>query len=63
MSERRSHRRRRVVVRSLAASDFGEWLPLGDGHNEFYGRKEPTALPPAVTRATRRDPGVALRCE
>jgi GNAT superfamily N-acetyltransferase len=39
-------------VRSVTASDYPAWLPLWDGYNAFYGRKEETALPLAVTRTT-----------
>jgi GNAT superfamily N-acetyltransferase len=41
-----------VVVRSMAESDFDAWLPLWDGYNAFYGRKDETALPVAITQAT-----------
>ena len=41
-----------VVVRSLAASDYDAWLPLWDGYNAFYGRKDETALPVAITQET-----------
>jgi GNAT superfamily N-acetyltransferase len=43
-----------VVVRSLAESDYDAWLPLWDGYNAFYDRKDETALPIAVTQETWR---------
>lgn len=33
-------------------TDYGQWLPLWDGYNAFYGRSGATALPLDVTRAT-----------
>jgi len=41
-----------VVVRPVAADDFGHWLPLWAAYNTFYGRSGATALPDAVTRTT-----------
>ncbi len=41
-----------IKVRDVARSDFGEWLPLWDGYNAFYGRIGPTALPKDVTAMT-----------
>jgi GNAT superfamily N-acetyltransferase len=41
-----------VLVREATAADFGQWLPLWEDYNEFYGRAGPTALPAAVTRTT-----------
>ncbi len=43
-----------VVVRSVAESDYDAWLPLWDGYNAFYGRKDETALPIAITQETWR---------
>jgi GNAT superfamily N-acetyltransferase len=40
------------VIRSVAPTDFSQWLPLWDGYNAFYGRSGPTALPREVTRQT-----------
>jgi len=40
------------VIRSVAAADFAQWLPLWDGYNAFYGRSGPTALPAEITRST-----------
>jgi GNAT superfamily N-acetyltransferase len=47
-------------VRSIAQTDFDAWLPLWEGYNAFYGRKDATALPITITQATWRrflDPG------
>jgi GNAT superfamily N-acetyltransferase len=49
-----------LLVRSMAETDYPAWLPLWDGYNAFYGRKDPTALPLTITQATWRrffDPG------
>jgi GNAT superfamily N-acetyltransferase len=40
------------LIRTVAPSDFEQWLPLWDGYNAFYGRSGPTALPLTVTRQT-----------
>jgi GNAT superfamily N-acetyltransferase len=40
------------IVRAVTAADFGQWLPLWDGYNAFYGRAGPTALPVETTRMT-----------
>jgi GNAT superfamily N-acetyltransferase len=32
--------------------DFNEWKSLWDGYNAFYGRKDATALPDAITKST-----------
>ncbi len=42
----------RVLIRAVCKSDFAKWKPLWDGYNAFYGRKEQTALPEAITRMT-----------
>jgi GNAT superfamily N-acetyltransferase len=42
------------IVRPVVAEDHGQWLPLWDGYNAFYGRSGPTALAPEVTRETWR---------
>jgi len=39
-------------VGPVARTDFDQWKPLWDGYNAFYGRKEETALPDAVTSRT-----------
>ncbi|MEO8021769.1 GNAT family N-acetyltransferase [Polaromonas sp.] len=47
-------------IRPIEQTDFPAWTPLWDGYNAFYGRKEETALAPAITQATWQrffDPG------
>jgi GNAT superfamily N-acetyltransferase len=39
-------------IRSVAASDYAQWLPLWDGYNAFFGRSGATALPEAMTETT-----------
>ena len=49
-----------MLVRSLEVTDFDAWLPLWQGYNAFYGRKDETALPADITRSTWQrffDPG------
>ena len=41
-----------VRVRSVARSDFDQWLPLWEGYNAFYERVGPKAVPIEVTRTT-----------
>ena len=44
----------------MADADYPAWLPLWEGYNAFYGRKDETALPLTITQATWRrflDPG------
>ena len=41
-----------MLIRPIQASDFNRWKPLWEGYNAFYGRKEETALPEAVTNTT-----------
>ena len=41
-----------MQIRAIQSSDFDQWKPLGDGYNAFYGRKDETALPDAVTDMT-----------
>jgi GNAT superfamily N-acetyltransferase len=41
-----------ILVRDLHPGDFTRWKPLWDGYNEFYGRKEKTALPESITNMT-----------
>ena len=41
-----------VLVRPIALGDHGQWRPLWDGYNAFYGREGKTALDEAVTRQT-----------
>lgn len=40
------------VVRSVHEKDFAQWKVLWDGYNAFYGRKDATALPLAITQLT-----------
>ena len=41
-----------LVVRAVVQEDFPRWKPLWDGYNAFYGRKDATALPDAITQMT-----------
>ena len=41
-----------IIVRSIEPGDFDGWLPLWDGYNAFYGRKDETALPTGITQST-----------
>jgi GNAT superfamily N-acetyltransferase len=41
-----------VMIRPLHLSDFEQWKSLWDGYNAFYGRKDETALPDAITAMT-----------
>ncbi|MDQ2877915.1 MAG: GNAT family N-acetyltransferase [Pseudomonadota bacterium] len=41
-----------MLVRPVVASDEGQWLPLWNGYNAFYGRAGATALAPEITQAT-----------
>jgi GNAT superfamily N-acetyltransferase len=41
-----------VTIRAVTPQDYGQWLPLWDGYNAFYGRSGPTALSPDITRMT-----------
>lgn len=41
-----------LIVRAVRPDDYAQWLPLWDGYNAFYERSGPTALDPAITRAT-----------
>jgi GNAT superfamily N-acetyltransferase len=42
----------KTLIRAVQRRDFAEWKPLWDGYNAFYGRKDKTALPDAVTNMT-----------
>ena len=42
----------KILVRDVRQSDFAKWKPLWDGYNEFYGRKDSTALPDEITNLT-----------
>lgn len=41
-----------VATRPVRREDLGQWRPLWDGYNAFYGRVGPTALDEAITRQT-----------
>ena len=41
-----------IVIRPIQPTDFPQWKPLWDGYNAFYGRKDETALPDAITQMT-----------
>jgi GNAT superfamily N-acetyltransferase len=41
-----------ILIRAIRPDDYAQWKPLWDGYNAFYGRKEKTALPDAVTSMT-----------
>ena len=41
-----------LLIRPIRKEDFDQWKPLWDGYNAFYGRKDATALPEAITRTT-----------
>lgn len=41
-----------LTVRPIERDDHGQWRPLWDGYNAFYGRSEKTALPENITVAT-----------
>ncbi len=41
-----------ILVRDVQQRDFPYWKILWDGYNEFYGRKEATALPELITNIT-----------
>ncbi len=41
-----------ILIREVRPADFAQWKPLWDGYNAFYGRKDSTALPDAVTNTT-----------
>ena len=42
----------KVLIRPVESSDFDRWLQLWNGYNAFYGRKDETALPEAITTMT-----------
>jgi GNAT superfamily N-acetyltransferase len=41
-----------IQIRPVQQTDFSQWKLLWDGYNAFYGRKDSTALPDAVTNMT-----------
>jgi GNAT superfamily N-acetyltransferase len=42
----------KTSIRDVRPNDFANWKPLWDGYNEFYGRKDATALPDEITSLT-----------
>lgn len=42
----------RFEVRPIRRTDYGQWRPLWDGYNAFYGRSGATSLPEEISRAT-----------
>ena len=42
----------KIIIRAVEENDFERWKPLWDGYNAFYGRKEKTAIPDAITKMT-----------
>ena len=41
-----------MIIRPVEQADLGEWRPLWDGYNEFYERRDKTALPEEITAIT-----------
>ena len=41
-----------ITIRPAQRRDYGQWRPLWDGYNSFYGRKGDTALDEEITQAT-----------
>ncbi len=41
-----------VTIRSVAPTDFHQWLALWEGYNVFYDRVGPAAVPAEVTKMT-----------
>jgi GNAT superfamily N-acetyltransferase len=41
-----------ILIRTVQQGDFVQWKLLWDGYNAFYGRKDNTALPDAITKTT-----------
>lgn len=41
-----------LVIRPVTRQDHGQWLPLWQGYNSFYGRSGASALDPAITSMT-----------
>lgn len=40
------------TIRNLYQEDFGQWLALWEGYNEFYGRGGDKMLDPLISRTT-----------
>jgi len=41
-----------ITIRPIVANDYGQWLPLWQGYNAFYGRSGATALADEITQVT-----------
>lgn len=41
-----------LLIRNVQPGDFTQWKSLWEAYNAFYGRKEETALPDAITNMT-----------
>ena len=41
-----------LTVRPVTRADYGQWLPLWEGYNAFYGRSGATALPDDIIQMT-----------
>lgn len=41
-----------ITIHAVSDADYGQWRPLWDGYNAFYGRAGVTALPEPITQAT-----------
>jgi GNAT superfamily N-acetyltransferase len=39
-------------IRAVTNQDYGQWLPLWEGYNAFYGRTGSTTLPLEITKKT-----------
>ena len=42
----------RFEIRPVRRADYGQWRPLWDGYNAFYGRSGATSLPEGITQRT-----------
>ena len=42
----------RFQIRPIRRADYGQWRPLWDGYNAFYGRSGATSLPEQITQST-----------
>jgi len=42
----------RFAIRPIRGADYGQWRPLWDGYNAFYGRSGATSLPEEITETT-----------
>jgi GNAT superfamily N-acetyltransferase len=41
-----------LTIRPVTIQDYGQWLPLWNGYNAFYGRSGITAFNPEITKIT-----------